>query len=261
MKLVKSQLINMPDLWFRENTMDHLIFEQVWLRDEYKVRPILPFLHDDYNIVDIGAHAGYFTRFVLEHSRARVIAFEPHWENYQLAYLNNEKFIKEGRCFLYNLAVSRSDVSTPQWLSYENKQIWTEGANTGGFTLFPLTSALSGEYVRVLAVGLDAIIKTFGSINLLKIDAESGEWPALLTSKHLSDISMIVGEYHEMGGVYDEHDPGVFCLSYPQLTVKILQKHLKQYGFNYFLFDRMIKPHPNLGHFYARKEADALYLL
>ena len=50
----------------------------------------------------------------------------------------------------------------------------------------------------VEAISLDEVLSRFQRARLMKIDCEGSEFPILLTSKLLTRVDRIVGEYHEI---------------------------------------------------------------
>lgn len=184
---------------FRPRTMDRNIFKYVVDRNEYR----LPNILDPKDIIiDIGAHIGCFTYACLKRGAKKIYSYEPFKDNYDIAKSNFDNEIKTGIVKLYNLAVWRSDISQEILYYVENS------ANTGGGSV---TCEPVGN-IQINTIQLDRIIDEITNssnvsntasttnatnrIKLVKLDCEGSEFPILFTSKKLSLIDYICGEYH-----------------------------------------------------------------
>lgn len=233
------------DLYFRDGTLDYWIFEQLNMMNEYKLDK---FLKKNDIVLDIGAHAGYFSYLSLISGAKKAYLFEMHPENLEMCWLNMKQF-KPDSYYISDKAVWRSDkeetVKRPI-----NFPMWDTSYNTGG------AGVVFGGDVEVETLSLDFIIGfvkeayPFNKI-LMKIDVESSEWPILLTSKRLSEVDRIIGEYHEIGGLFDKHNPKVLDLGYNKYNIKLLQQYLNDNGFDKFHYNRYSGL--NIGHFWAWK--------
>jgi FkbM family methyltransferase len=177
----------MKQFKFRPGTNDVNIFDDASNRD-YRLPDIL---NTGEAIVDIGAHTGGFIHGCLKRGATNIYAYEALEENYNIAKQNFEEEIKNGMVKLYNIAVWRSD-RPKTTLHNSGYRRDVPHQNTG-------ISNVIGENITgtpIETISLDEIINAVGHIKLLKIDCEVSEYPILLTSKKLSSIDYICGEYH-----------------------------------------------------------------
>ena len=178
---------------FRPGTYDQDIYNDVVLSNEDRIPDCLS-EHD--LIIDVGSHIGSFSSLVLEKGAGRVVAFEADRENYDLSKTNLKDYLQSGRVLLHHGAVWRSD-DNEDTLYFPGYVEGNKALNTGGTTI---SFAPRGRVLK--KYGLDEIIEAHcpdvnQSVKLLKIDCEGSEWPILMTSKMLSRIEYIVGEFHE----------------------------------------------------------------
>jgi len=176
------------------NPIEHWIYQQITSGDEYDIAGLDL---SDKVIIDVGSHVGFFSFLCLYKRAKKVYAFEIDADNVAYSKRNlkdyADKFIVERK------AVWRSDVDS-ETRYFGSYPIWegTTMQNTGGIGIV-LENA---GHNSVETISLDAVISKVleqeGHIDLLKIDAESSEWPILLTSRLVSNIPIIVGEYHEV---------------------------------------------------------------
>lgn len=238
----------MGNLTFRENTYDRFIYEQIWIRNEYETWRFQSFTKNAL-LADIGCHAGYFSRLMLEYYDVGwVYACDIHPDNVRVARENLVDYWNQST--VYNLAAWRSD-QPPGKLGHTEPGTDENGIlNTGG------VGVTDGEAIS--AIALDDIIEIllrykkmlhFSNI-IVKIDAESSEWPILLTSKRIGEVDFVLGEYHEIGGLNDDHDPSMLEIEgYTAFTERELIYFLETNGFVVFT-----KPYfGNLGYFWARR--------
>ncbi|HWE38475.1 MAG TPA: FkbM family methyltransferase, partial [Isosphaeraceae bacterium] len=183
-------------------------------------------------VVDVGMHIGGFCLEALRRGAGRVLGFEAERSNFDYAAANLRAFGDRAR--LANKAVWRSDVKIDRLVftpSYD-------AANTGGGGMIFWHGRGQAEQ-EVEAVAFDDVIREAtgrgrSRVRLLKIDCEGSEFPILLTSKTLHRIDAIVGEFHEVGGPFDDHPmpehariPGV-----DRFTIEILADALRRAGFD-----------------------------
>jgi FkbM family methyltransferase len=153
-------------------------------------------------ILDVGAHIGVFSLACLLRGAGRVFAFEPDAKNYALLETNLGHYIG-ARCF--QAAIWRNDEAKTDFLEFSG---YPPLATACGSCLPDCTVAGENDHIPVAAVGLDEAIMLASdcglkAIRLLKIDAEGAEFPALYTSKKLDLVEEIVGECHELHGMFE----------------------------------------------------------
>ncbi len=161
---------------------DYNIATEIW---EEEVYPFVGISRG--TIVDIGAHAGYFSIYAIEQLAAsRVIAVEPLEENLEL--LRKNVALYDG-VEVYPVAISSKT---------GKRTFWTTGHNTGGHSLYQKERAERGLDVPTITLaGLfetACIERCVG----LKLDCEGAEFEILTSAPDalLRTISFIEGEYH-----------------------------------------------------------------
>jgi FkbM family methyltransferase len=134
-------------------------------------------------VLDIGGHIGSFARLCWNKGSRNIHGFEADVTNF--AYYQSNA--KEG-VTITNKAVWRSDDDTST-LKFDTNIV---DGNTG-------MGVISDKgTVEVEAIKLDDILSQHDKVRILKIDVEGSEYPILYTSKQLSKVDVIVGEFHEM---------------------------------------------------------------
>lgn len=228
------------------NNIDAWIFDQVVNKDEYKIRNINL---NNKVIIDIGSQAGFFSWICLKQGASKVYAFEIADDNIEFSKML--MFSYADKFEVRKLAVWRSDIE-PELRMFGEFPIWpgTNIKNYGGVGL-----ALENVGVNeVWTTGLDSVIQDILSkrenIAVLKIDAESSEWPIILTSELIGNIPYVVGEFHEVGGDFDTHNPEVIGLPYPKYDISLLEEFFTSLDYS-FSYNRW--PNMNLGNFWAKK--------
>jgi FkbM family methyltransferase len=169
---------------FRPQTMDYWIFNEVYVENSYEV--------DTFNehdvVIDIGGHAGYFSKLCMDKGCKNVFAYEAEPNNYSLmkSNLSNYKHFTA-----YNLAVWKTSNEYLEFYTLPNKP------NTG-LNSFYKTHFEEGQFVpiQVETISLDDILFKFEKVKLLKLDVEGSEYEILMNSKLLHKVEKIVGEYH-----------------------------------------------------------------
>lgn len=230
---------------FRPGTLDKWIYDKVYTYNEYK---IVEEIVKDKVVVDIGSHCGYFSRLCLDMGARKVYAFELDKENYNISKENNKDY---SNFFPTRCAVWKSGVPS-KVIGYPDYPIWNGKYNTGGVGI-----VFEGGDLQAYTTSLDRIIQGLAKknigIDLLKVDAESSEWPILLTSNYVNQIPIIVGEYHEIGGEYDNNDPK--SLDMPRFEtfdldlLQIFFEHMN-YEFTSTRYDNL-----NIGNFWAIRKS------
>jgi len=231
---------------FREWTpFDKDIFHEVVDANEYR----LPYSFKSQDIiVDVGMHIGSFCYAALSRGSHNVHGYEADRENYDLAVANLKPFGQ--RVHLHHKAVWRSDrrgdpLYHPGSSSHSNTgggNVYWPGQNKMDVIAFDdiLHEVTGGEKKRV---------------KLVKMDCEFAEFPILLTSRKLSLIDSIHGEFHEMND--GQHDstpipPVAQVAGVERFTLDELTKCLGRAGFS---VTTTRSPHPRLGKFFATRRA------
>jgi FkbM family methyltransferase len=183
---VKADIL--PDWWeYRPETWDWNIFLSVVTHNEYR----LPdrFEEEDV-IVDIGAHIGSFAYAAYVRGARLIYAYEAEPNNAAILRHNAERLGVR----VVNAAVWRSDTKHNEPISYMAS---TNHVNTGGGGIILGDSGLRVARVRFDDCVNEATNNGKKRIKCLKLDCEGSEFPILATSKKLSLVDSICGEYHE----------------------------------------------------------------
>lgn len=172
---------------FRPQTIDEVVFRHVVTENEYRIPSCL---EPDDLVIDVGAHIGSFSYLCWSAGSRCIEAYEADPENASLA---RENLALPG-VTIVEKAVWRSDIAVDVLYHSGYVAMRPDGpdpvsVNTGGGRI------LSGNGLQVDVVSLDQIIGD-REVALLKIDCEGSEYPILLTSRRLSQVRKIVGEYH-----------------------------------------------------------------
>jgi FkbM family methyltransferase len=257
----------MSEVWrFRPGTLDHAIFNGVFVFNEYDLP--LRFAPGDI-VVDIGAHIGSFAEAVLSRGCENVYCIEADHSNVEIAAANLKPHIENGYVRLVNGAAWRSDPNDDE-LRFDGYHPFPESypgmegiLNTGN------GSVIWSDGEPVAKVAFDEIIDlvTKGGekrVRLVKLDCEGAEWPILLTSARLELIDEICGEFHEIGGQYLEISEGrsskepIFSYEGSAIfTIEMLVTHLTRAGFS-VTYNRHRRPTgqlEGLGLFFAKRNA------
>ena len=146
-----------------------------------------PLIHTGMTVIDIGAHAGYYTFLFsrLVGTTGRVYAFEPHPKNFEILKRNVE------RHHLTNVTLIQKAVSDKNC-----NAIFHETALSMGHSLLPVKSY--SNKISVETVSLSYFLKEQGvrEVGLIKMDVEGGE-PEVLEGisgllKDAHDLSIIM---------------------------------------------------------------------
>ncbi|MEM7117615.1 MAG: FkbM family methyltransferase [Chloroflexota bacterium] len=235
----------------RPKTIDKAVRHMVMVRNEYRLPEKL---QPDSLVLDIGAHIGSFTQAALDRGAGHVCAVEADLGNYCIAQANLYRHRDAGRVRLFHKAVWRSDANEDVLHPGEYPQMVGLGANTGGATVL---WAKEGSVLP--KIGFDELVAEVTEngrkrINLMKIDCEGSEWPILLTSKSLHLIDEICGEFHEIGGDYDDLTPPFAIDGYNKFTTDELTTFLEAEGFQVEIVRSENRHGPlRLGLFFAKR--------
>ena len=145
------------------------------------------------DVVDVGANIGVFTVYALTECGARrVLAFEPHPENYALLVRNVEENGLADRVTCVNAAVAATTGTG---------MLNVAANNSGGHSLTakPTSTVIDVELVP-LADALEE--HEFGRIDYLKLDCEGAEYEIVESASPevLERIERISMEYHPSAG-------------------------------------------------------------
>ena len=185
--------------WGRRFELKHdesMAYWEIYLREDYFKGDCI--IKPGDVVVDIGANVGIFTSLALDMGASRVIGYEPHKGNFELAKKNNPN------AKIYNLAVSdKKD---------EELELFITVGVGGHSTIKDFCEKDSNHYksenyfIKTTTIN-DIIEENFlNKIDFLKIDTEGAELLILkgLSDENLNKISNISLEYHHMVFNYDD---------------------------------------------------------
>jgi FkbM family methyltransferase len=185
-------------------------------------------------ILDVGANIGVFSLLCHVLGSRAIFCYEPASRNFELLKTNVGSL---PGVHIFHAAVWRSDGSE------ENELTLSEGPHSGSHSVLATGHVLDFAAQVLLdarvpaypvsSVALDAILKRFNRVKLLKLDCEGSEFPILLTSRLLDRVERIVGEVHEQGeGFMKELDPRALIPGYPAYRLEDLTARLESLGFH-----------------------------
>lgn len=170
-------------------------------------------------VVDIGAHAGYYSVMFsrLVGFGGRVFSFEPESYNFSLLKKNIEAN-NISHCVIENLAVSNISGIL---------KLYLDADNLGGHSAIDL--GISSNSVNVRCVSLDDYFQNIsGSIDFIKMDIEGSEGVALQGAEHIlkkNPRMFIIVEFNPMCIYMSKKDPMSFL------------GKIRSYGFNIGIID------------------------
>jgi len=233
---------------FRKGTLDGYIFSKVCNYNEYKIKREEI---EGKNIIDIGGHIGSFSWLCLKNKVKKITVFEPDNENFNILK-ENLKCFNENDYDIYKEAIWRSDIVEDNDLKYSGYY-----ENTGGGNVFfgkQILDDLSLS-IKIQYRSLDDILKEHEVIDLLKIDCEFSEFPIILTSKDIFKVKKIIGEFHEIGGKFNNElfiPKHAVVSGYDIFTINELKDIFEK---NNFKFKYLRNDHfKHLGIFWAEKK-------
>ena len=164
---------------------DVVVVDETIIQDEYGV--LRPYLKDAI-VLDIGAYIGDSAiKFILDGAK-KVYSYEPHPELYNLADKNIQLNNLGSKIVLRNFGVSDKQIN----LTTKDDNYF--GA-TGGFGL---GNNQIYKDVMLKLLSLDSIILEVGHVDVMKMDCEGAEFPAILAcpQETLRKIKVMIIEYH-----------------------------------------------------------------
>lgn len=167
----------------------------IWLEvaagNEYRLPPRLP---EGATVLDLGAHVGAFSWLALQRGAAKVIAVEPWTENYT-ALAKNLAGPSAGR----RVIAFREGV----WAQGGELRLSEDPAHAKGNSSTITAIGADGTGRAIAVRGLDEWLELTaehsprGRVDVVKIDAEGAEYPALLSARRLDLADLICGEAHQ----------------------------------------------------------------
>jgi FkbM family methyltransferase len=204
----------------RRNIWDARIIREIFIRKPYIRRLTLP---PSPIIVDIGGYVGDFSIYAVKYLNApRVIVYEPMAENFGILKQNVENNSFQDRITAVNKAVSDSDeiVLNTEILDHEEvhaSRYWYQHAERRSIRSVTLVELFESHQL--------------GSVDLLKVDCEGGEYDILssVPAGLFSHIRNIVFEYHEIEGFKAKLDRVLSRLRSADYTVQVDERIVSAY--------------------------------
>jgi FkbM family methyltransferase len=176
----------------------YMVFKEIFMSDFYRIRQLVKRLPDNPVIVDIGGNAGYFNMILFAHiDSAKVIAYEPIFENYKLFQENVKRNSSmTGKVTVFNMAVTGTPV--------EEVSIYKEVENNNSVTASIYTDFSKDNFnvIKVKAISLEQIVETnnLDCVDLLKLDCEGSEYPIIYETprKVWDKVKMVYMEDHPL---------------------------------------------------------------
>ncbi|MFH1924095.1 MAG: FkbM family methyltransferase [Planctomycetota bacterium] len=172
---------------------DLMIVDEVFSKRRYAT--LFPFKAKA-NILDIGAHCGYFSAFasIHAHQDSRILALEPDEGNFQLAKRNLEE---NG---IHNVELVPSGV----YGKTQTLELTVHPGSSAQHTVFPRKSAHSAltERRAIEVVSMEDLFTEYGigKCDFMKIDCEGAEYPFFYEAPAdlLQSIETISMEFHDV---------------------------------------------------------------
>jgi FkbM family methyltransferase len=229
-----------PRHWrLRPDTLDARIFREVVIGNEYRLPRRF---HSRDVVLDIGGHIGSFAYAAYSRGAGIVYSCEADPDNFEVLQHNLAPY--SDRIRARHAAVWRCDQPAGK-LYVEN---FHGAKNTGAIRVSGTDTGQS-----VPALSFDDLVRLATDnlrrpVRLAKFDCEGAEWPILLTSKLLSHVEALCGEYH--GGDVPAADA---VAGLPELNGAYLEEILRQRGFA--VETKPCAKDPRLGWFFAQHQA------
>ena len=169
---------------FMEREGDFIAFSDVYWRgiyDGFKVKP-------GFVVIDVGAHIGIYTIKAARSvgSNGRVIAVEPHPENFRL--------------MLQNIALNKLDNVTPVQVALSNHEGYVKLYLSNSSDKHSIVYQASAQCMKVPSLTLDGLLRhlDIDYVDLIKIDVEGAEMDVLEGARQTLKKSekIVVATYH-----------------------------------------------------------------
>jgi FkbM family methyltransferase len=170
-------------IYLRQGTSDTFIYKEIFIDGCYKEN--VDKLTKDSVVIDLGAHIGLFSLYCATKCQ-KIYAYEPHYENYNLAVKNLKKVTNVN---LFKLAVWSK--------SGEIVGLSDKGTQTGDHML---TKNVLDKRLQTKTTTLEEIFtkNNIDHCDLLKVDIEGAEYATLLNTPDFifKKIKAVCLEFH-----------------------------------------------------------------
>ena len=190
----------------------YMVFKEIFMSDFYRIRQLVKILPENPVIVDIGGNAGYFNMMLFSQiDSAKVIAYEPIYENYKLFQENvRRNSIMTNKVSVFNMAVTGTRI--------DEVTIYKEVENNNSVTASVYNDFSKDNFnvIKVKAITLEEILTSnnLDRVDVLKLDCEGSEYPIIYeTPKQVWDkVKVVYMEDHPLDKDKRNHDSAVSYL-------------------------------------------------
>lgn len=175
---------NRPPIFYREGTSDTTIIESILVNQQEYFFPIHNFKPKI--IWDIGANIGVVSYiFAMIYPEARIYAFEPQKENFEILRLNTKDL---PNVTIFNVGLGDMNDRVFAFPSEDE-------TNHGGFSA-KIESTKPTQEIEIVKTKL--MLEKLGAPELIKIDTEGSEYAILnsFSDEDLEKVKFIAGELH-----------------------------------------------------------------
>lgn len=160
----------------------------IMIRREYTPRGFS--IGADDLVLDIGSHRGVFVGFAANRTRSKILAIEPHTENFRQL----SRFVRINgltNVQLFNKAVSQARGEARLYLSPGSTRHTLSGVDIK-------TGRILHEYVTVQTFTLDELLDPYRIVHFAKIDCEGAEYEIIDSAERttLEKLQRLVMEVH-----------------------------------------------------------------
>ena len=189
--MLKNINLGRFNLYFRENTSDIYIFNEIINMKTYKIPENMKLN----GLIDIGAHIGIFSLYFLNlFPETKIFAFEPSPDNYNMLQLNLSVNNLQQKVIAYE-----AGLYTGIGIKYLKPTPWHHNDMIYKINPHPESSDLR---VPIAVLDFNCIKKLSENCDCLKMDIEGAEWDILplVEDKLLEDFKVILMECHKNTG-------------------------------------------------------------
>ena len=179
-ELKKLAVDDETEIYFRPNTYDEVVINEVFTRSAY----LLPKIEVT-NIFDIGANIGASAVLLAKtYPKATIHCFEPDPDNFNLLEKNTMK---------YGSRIVRNKVALSDFVGVVRLYEALEEGNHGGLSI---EGKRDVTRAKVPVIPISQYISKVGCPEIIKIDCEGSESSIIHNIEDLSKVQWITGELH-----------------------------------------------------------------
>jgi FkbM family methyltransferase len=175
-----------PPVILRRGTSDRLVFEQVFIGQEYEGHQLT---RQPRTIVDAGANIGLSSIcFALKYPAAKILAIEPDIRNYRMLVRNSQPY------------ANIEPVHGALWATKTSVAIANLGDSPWAYRVDDSEGSATGSSVLIDTITMPEVISwAEGTIDLLKLDIEGAEYQLFSSDspEWVNSVETIVVELHD----------------------------------------------------------------